>query len=219
MLSPAPHSCNMAEIEERCGTLRSVTAEVFVGHGEFITKTFLAKEQMCVSSSLKILEDGDVTIVVSAATIQIEPVSAATLDPNQRQPHRTAEEHQHLRDTSLKLLQRPHTAKELDVVVGTSTNRNGPAARTPAWAWTRWKAAEPGKTAFVGLKKEVVHCAFVPCVTYDHAVNETARARTFPGLFNVRVVMVCPAAAGAGCSLVETINKCTIWRVPTQTPV
>ena len=210
MLSPAPHTSNMVEIEERCGTLRSLAAEVVVGHGEFMTKTFFSEQQMCVSSSLRVLEDADATFMVSVATIQINPVSAATLEPPRG--NRTAEEHQHIHDNRIQLLKRTHTAEELDVVVGKSQVRNG-TTRTPARAWTRWKAAESGKTAFVGLKKEVVHCAFVPCVTYDHAVNEAARARTFPGLFNVRVVMVCPAA-GADCSLVETINGCTIWRVP-----
>ena len=209
MLSPAPHTSNMAEIEERCDTLRSLAAEVVAGYGEFMARTFFSKEQTCVSSSLEV--HNGVTFMASVATIQITPVSAATLEPPRG--NCISEEHQHLHDTSLQLLERTHTAEELDVVVGKSQVWSG-TTRTPARVWTRWKAVEPGKTAFVGLKKEVLHCAFVPCVTYDHAVNEAARARTFPGLFNVRVVVVCPAAAGAGCSLTENKNECTIWRVP-----
>ena len=251
MLPSTPPISNMAEIEQRCSTLRFLSTTVAAGHGEFITNTFFSKAQMCVSSSFQVLEDA--TFLVTAATIRLEPVSAATLD---EQPHgypepkkifgakpkqRSQTDHGHLRDSALGVLQRTHTAEELDkvVVVGVAVRDQGtasqvqagqnwgsrkvpeprvgaPVSRTAALSWNRWKAAEPGKTAFVGFSREKTHYAFVPCVTYEHAVNETTSARTFPGLTNVRVVVVCPSTPGASCSLSTCMNGCTVWRVPTE---
>ena len=249
MLPPTPPINNMAEIAQRCSTLRFLTAKISAGHGDFITKTFLREKDLCVSSSLQVLDDA--TVLVSAATIRIEPVCAATLEeqpngyptpasqkPNlfttqqrggfggSKQGQRSHADHTHLRDIALGVLQRTHTAEELDKVVAVGASapqgRSGshPVAasvsRTPALSWKRWKAAEPGKTAFVGFSREKIQYAFVPCVTYAHAVNETTCARTFPGLAKVHVVMVCPSAPGASCSLSECMNDCTVWRVPVE---
>ena len=243
----------MDEIEKRCSTLRFLAAKINAGHGDFITKTFFRETHLCVSSSIQVLED--VTFLVSAATIRIEPVCAATLEeqpngyPNpasqkstglfsgisrqqrggfggSKQGQRSHADHTHLRDIAFGLLQRTHTAEELDKVVAVGASapqgRSGshPVAasvsRTPALSWKRWKAAEPGKTAFVGFSRETTHYAFVPCVTFEHAKNETTCARKFDGLPNVHVVVVCPSGPGASCSLAECMNGCTVWRVPTE---
>jgi hypothetical protein len=194
----------MAGIEQRCSTLRSLAAKISECHVDFITRTFLREKQLCVSSSLQVLDDA--TFLVSAATIRIEPVSAEEPQEALQNAATGRAVTPPLGDTSLGLLKRVHTSEELDAK--TEWDR-----RVPARSWKRWKAAEQGKAAFVGLGREKTHYAFVPCVNYAHAMNETTHTRSF-GLPGVHVIVVCPSVPGASCSLAECQNGCTVWRVP-----